>query len=111
MVISSGEFSRIIAVCSVESGTAPVQTECIWNLIVEAGIEHSIVALSHDIENTNTGENGGICKFLCDLLPKPTLRLPCRHHIDELLLKTAFVSTVEFGHNTTGPTIPLFENF
>lgn len=111
VVVSRGSFSRVIGVVNVKTGLAADQTAAIWELMLETGLENSIHALSHDTENTNTGHNSGICTRLQQLLPNDTLRTPCRHHIDEITLKTAFISTVEFGQNTTSPTIPLFENF
>lgn len=51
---------------------------------------HHIVAISCDNENTNTGNENGTCALLQDELQKNLLRMMCRHHIYEIVIKNVY---------------------
>ncbi|XP_015122331.1 uncharacterized protein LOC107044806 [Diachasma alloeum] len=61
-----------------------------------------------DTTASNTGPISGACILLERLIGRDLLHLACRHHIFELLLKTAF--EVSMGC-TSGPDVQIFKRF
>lgn len=71
--------------------TAESQTRAIREICTEYGIDNSqIVALTCDNENTNVGIRGGTCTLFEQALNKLFLRLMCRHHIPEIVIKDVY---------------------
>lgn len=58
---------------------------------------HQIVAATCDNENTNTGNDMGTCVLLEEELLIDLLRLMCRHHIYEIVLKLVYKFLFSFG--------------
>lgn len=52
--------------------------------------KNQIVALVCDNASTNTGSERGTCTNLEDIFDKPLLRLMCRHHILEIVIKDVY---------------------
>lgn len=58
---------------------------------------HQIVAVTCDNENTNTGNDMGTCVLLEEEWLIDLLRLMCRHHIYEIVLKLVYKFLFSFG--------------
>lgn len=111
IVVTKNNFTQTLDVVKVETGFATENSNVIWNLILEWGLQDCINSFSFDTENTNSGRKRGICKNLEQKFGRKMLQLACRRHVSELILKAAFNSTVELGLYSTSPNIPLFEKF
>ena len=61
-----------------------------------------------DTQASNTGQFSGMFRQLEDLLQRPLLKVPCRHHSDDLMEKTSFKEV--FGP-TKSPARTDFLNF
>lgn len=61
-----------------------------------------------DTTSSNTGVKSGACLLLEKKLKTDLLYFACRHHVHEILAKTAFEKV--FGVSMS-PNIPLFDRF
>lgn len=59
----------------------------LWNCAVEHNLLNRVIGLVCDTENTNIGLYGGTCVKFETKIEKELLRLCCRHHILEIILK------------------------
>ena len=74
----------------------------------EKGLDHKIIALSFDTTATNTGMIRGACIRIEKDLGRDLLWLACRHHVCEVILKSAFDAC--FG-KSSGPAVEIFDRF
>lgn len=113
-----GTNDRIIVLCHTVDGDIPLglfiveshsALNCavsILNSIKMHNLQNRIVGMVSDTERVNTGRIAGVCALIERDLKKPLLRLMCRHHVFELILKSAYDSC--FG-SSTGPCITKFD--
>lgn len=80
----------------------------IYNLLAENQLLNTVQALCCDTTTSNTGRVKGACVLLERKLRKDLLYLPCRHHIYELVLKSAFEACIG---TSSGPETGLFKRF
>lgn len=80
----------------------------IYNLLAENQLLNTVEALCCDTTASNTGRIKGACVLLERKLEKDLLYLPCRHHIYELILKSAFEACIA---TSPGPEAGLFKRF
>lgn len=92
----------------MESGTGWNTAHAVYQLIVDWRLSEYIVAICFDTTSVNTGHSRGAAKILQVLLETDVLELACRHHVYELVLKSAFES--KFGHSSA-PFPPMFKRF
>lgn len=87
----SNETHNVIGMPEMRDKTAGSQLQAIRDTCDEMGVKNEqIVALSCDNENTNVGYRGGTCVLLERYLQKSLLRVMCRHHILELVIKNVY---------------------
>lgn len=72
---------------SIENGMADTLSNELWNCAIEYNLLNRIIGLICDTENTNTGFHAGTCVKFETKIEKELLRLCCRHHILEIVLK------------------------
>lgn len=72
---------------SIDNGTADTLSEKLQDMTIELNFVQRIVGLVCDTEVTNTGFHGGACSKYEMKIQKELLRLCCRHHIPEIVLK------------------------
>lgn len=70
------------------------------------GLENRVIGVCCDTENVNTGAENGAVHLLENMLNIELLRLSCRHHVFEIVLKAVFVYL--FG-GTTGSEDTTFD--
>lgn len=92
----------------MSQGTGLNTAQTVYDTLVDWEIEEDIEAACYDTTGSNTGRTNGAVVLLEGMLKRELLQLPCRHHILELILKSAFAS--KFG-STSGPTVPMFHRF
>lgn len=108
LVVGNG-IDRLLGVAKLHRATGKNQAETVEKLIKAYGIEDHIVGMCFDTCAVNTGSDNGTCVLLEKSLNKKLLHFACRHHIFELVLKTAFVEVMSIEE--VGPDVPLFKNF
>lgn len=87
----SDKSHNVIGMPEMPDKTAASQTVAITQTCHDFGIEcRQIVALTCDNENTNVGTRGGTCLSLQNTLKKALLRLMCRRHIPEIVIKDVY---------------------
>lgn len=92
-----------------ECGTSGQQiADIVHETLIEWNAAQNVVGMSFDTTGTNTGSTNGACKLLEDKLGRKLMKLACRHHVYEVMLKTAFET--KFGA-TSAPTITSFDRF
>ncbi|KAG7168743.1 hypothetical protein Hamer_G027206 [Homarus americanus] len=100
------EEGKLLAVLPVKDGTGLTQARATARAIEDWSCASNVKALCFDTTSSNTGRVQGAVVHLEALLEKHLLRLGCRHHVMELVVRTA-ASNI-FG-KTSAPTDPLFQ--
>lgn len=82
---------KLLSVEKIRNKSGLNQARAILRACEEFSIRnHQIIAVTCDNENTNTGTESGACVLLEEDLFKYLLRLMCRHHIYEIMLKDVY---------------------
>ncbi|KAG7171644.1 hypothetical protein Hamer_G014784 [Homarus americanus] len=100
------EEGKLLAVLPVKDGTGLTQARATARAIEDWSCTSNVKALCIDTTSSNTGRVQGAVVHLEALLEKQLLRLGCRHHVMELVVR-ATASNI-FG-KTSAPTDPLFQ--
>lgn len=91
VVWHSNQTHNVLGMPEMQNKTAESQVQAIIHTREEMGIDNDqVVALTCDNESTNVGVHGGTCVLLERHFEKPLLRLMCRHHILELVVKNVY---------------------
>lgn len=109
IVVSGLGESKILAIPKLQSGTGLAQANAIFQTLEYWDIVKNIKGMGFDTTSSNTGQERGAAYILASKFEQPLMFFACRHHVAELLLKSAFVKTVE--GSTCGPDIRLFDRF
>lgn len=108
IVITSAGAEQLLGVPMLDSGTGKNQAEAIFDLLEEYELIDTVQALCFDTTATNTGRLNGSCVILEQKLKRNLLYLPCRHHIFEIILRSAFE---QYSFEAKGPTVAIFHRF
>lgn len=108
VVISQQSESTLLGVPKKENSTGEEMAESVFRMLIEWDAMDDIEAMSFDTTYSNSGQYIGACVLLERKMRKHLLRLPCRHHIYEVLLRGVF--DAKFG-KTTSPNVALFNRF
>lgn len=108
IIVSHLNGSQLLGVPELSSGTGKNTANAVYDILRDWDIVNKVQAASYDTTAANTGATNGAVSLLQNQLGHDLLQLPCRHHIYELVLKSAFAS--KFG-STTGPVSPIFQRF
>ncbi|KAG7165322.1 hypothetical protein Hamer_G007126 [Homarus americanus] len=100
------EEGKLLAVLPVKDGTGLTQARATARAIEDWSCASNVKALCFDTTSSNIGRVQGAVVHLEALLEKQLLRLGCRHHVMELVVRAA-ASNI-FG-KTSAPTDPLFQ--
>lgn len=79
-----------------------------YEIICEWNLRNSVKTCYFNTTATNTGLRKDACKLLENNLQRDLLYLACRHHIYEIMLRTAFENKIK---GTSEPVVPLFKKF
>jgi len=108
IIVSYKSSEKLLSVPKLISGTGQSQEEVVFQAFEELGLVDHVQALCCDTTASNTGRLKGACIILEQLLERDILYFPCRHHIYEIILRSAF--EVNFVV-TSGPDIQIFKRF
>lgn len=85
------DVHNVLGMIPMLNKTAESQALAIKQTCDEFNIEgRQIVALSCDNEMTNVGVRGGTCSLVEREIDRPLLRLMCRHHVLEIVVKDVY---------------------
>lgn len=109
LVVGDG-VDQLLGVLPLHSATGKNQADGILDLLAaEYNLKAQIVGMCFDTCRTNTGAQKGTCVLIEQGLGKELLRLACRHHIFEIILKAAFIKALSLDDQS--PEVLLFKNF
>ena len=74
------------------NGTGLQQARAVIEALDEWDLTDKVVGMSFDTTASKTGRKQGACLLIEQKLEKNRLHLACRHHILEVLAKTAFTT-------------------
>ncbi|GBL76002.1 hypothetical protein AVEN_234317-1 [Araneus ventricosus] len=94
LFISTNGQEHLLRVSQLASCSGDDMAASIYNLLAENKLLETVQALCCDTTASNTGRIKCACVLLERKLGKDLLYLPCRHHIYELALKSAFEACI-----------------
>ena len=106
VVLVKENVNQLLCITETADSTGLIEARAVEAALNDWGCAEKIVAMGFDTTASNTGVHRGACTFLQLQLQRQLLWLACRHHIAELILRSAFDSL--FG-DTTGPEVVLFK--
>ncbi|XP_044594332.1 uncharacterized protein LOC123271871 isoform X1 [Cotesia glomerata] len=108
IVLSASGQEILLGAPKIDSGTEENQASAIISVLSEWSIADSITALCFDTAAVNTGIHSGACVLVEQALRRELTYLPCRHHIIELVLRSAFET---YWPTSSGPNVSIFTRF
>ncbi|XP_044579240.1 uncharacterized protein LOC123261589 [Cotesia glomerata] len=108
IILTAFGTEQLLGVPKMNSGSAENQTATILSTLNQWGIISYIKAMCFDTTAVNTGIHHGTCKEIEKALGKELIWLPCRHHIYEIILRSAFEV---YWPVSSGPNVPIFGRF
>lgn len=109
VLITYGKNEQLIAVPQLQNSSGKEQAQAVWSSIVNWNLEDSVQILCCDTTASNTGRFKGACVQLEQKFDRELLFFACRHHVYELVLKSAF--ECKLSENKVGPEVNLFKKF
>ena len=109
VVTGLDSVDQIISCEFIEHGTGKVVAEQVFKSLKRWNLDEVICGKCYDTTNVNSGEKNGAAVILERLLGRKLLDFPCRHHVYELILKTAYMTC--FEQLTSSPDDALFKSF
>ena len=106
VVLVKENVNQLLCITETADSTGLIEARAVEAALNDWGCAEKIVAMGFDTTASNTGVHRGACTFLQLQLQRQLLWLACRHHIAELILRSAFDSL--FG-DITGPEVVLFK--
>lgn len=86
---------QLLGVPEIKDGSGYTIAAAMYNMLVEWNQVNNVQVCCYDITSSNTGCWEGAVVHLEQILGRSLLNTPCRHHIAEILLKSAFEIKVE----------------
>lgn len=108
IIISAEGVEQLLGVPELISGTGENQAIAVYQALENWGLIENVQALCCDTTASNTGRIKGACILLEKKLERDILYLPCRHHILEIVLRSAFEIKIDI---TSAPDVPIFKRF
>ncbi|XP_074107200.1 uncharacterized protein LOC141532646 [Cotesia typhae] len=106
VILTAFGTEQLLGVPKMNSGTADNQTSAILSTLSEWGITNYVKAMCFDTTAVNTGIHNGTCKAIEKTLGRELIWLPCRHHIFEIILRSAFEV---YWPVSSGPNVPIYK--
>ncbi|KAL4091591.1 hypothetical protein QTP88_026257 [Uroleucon formosanum] len=108
IIISYKGIEQLLGVPELISGTGENQATAVYQVLENWGLTDNVQALCCDTTASNTGRLKGACILLEQKLEREILYLPCRHHILEVVLRSAFEIKIDIA---SAPDVPIFKRF
>lgn len=107
--LTGENYDQVLGVARLKNGTASAGASGVVERLVRWRIEHIPRYIAFDTTNVMSGKHNGMCIEIERMLDRPMLRLPCRHHIAEVLLKETCVKVFRMSSNS--PEVPILKDF
>ena len=86
-ILVSGDGSiKLLYVPAIVSGIGQNIATAVQTAVQDWKCEDNILCMAFDTTSSNTGHTIGACVLLQNLLGRPLMWIPCRHHIGEVIL-------------------------
>ncbi|KAL4100680.1 hypothetical protein QTP88_020714 [Uroleucon formosanum] len=108
IIISYKGIEQLLGVPELISGTGENQATAVYQALENWSLTDNVQALCCDTTASNTGRLKGACILLEQKLEREILYLPCRHHIPEVVLRSAFEIKID---TASAPDVPIFKRF
>lgn len=108
VLLSQESGVQLLNIPKIENTTGETMAEAVFSVLIDWNAMDDVAAISFDTTNSNSGHRNGAVVLLERKLERSLLKLACRHHIYEVILKAVF--DLKFG-KTTAPTVPIFQRF
>ena len=108
VLVSGANAEKLLGVPKLTSGTGASQAEAIVKCMNDWHLRDQVAALSFYTTASNTGHRSGACTLIEQKLENDILHFPCRHHIMELIVGSAFEKVTA---TSTGPEIQILQRF
>jgi hypothetical protein len=108
VLVTFDRKEQLLGVPEIPNSCGKEQASAVHDTITKWNIAEKVQALCFDTTASNTGDREGACQYLEKKIKRTLLYLPCRHHIYELVLKSAFDAYMGV---TSGPDVLLFKRF
>lgn len=108
VIISYNGIDQLLGVPELMSGTGENQATAVYQELENWGLIENVQALCCDTTSSNTDRLKGACILLEQKLERDILYLPCRHHIFEVVLRSAFKIKIDIA---SAPDVPIFKRF
>lgn len=109
IVVTGDSIEQIINCSFLDSGTGKSVAEEVFKSLLNWNLDGIISAKCYDTTHVNSGERNGAAVLLERMIGRKMLDFPCRHHVFELVLMTAYKTC--FVQATTSPDETLFKLF
>jgi len=109
VIASTKGDSQLLGIPKLASGTGQAQAEAVVNAVRNWSLEDRTGGLVFDTTGSNTGGGGkGFFPRIEKFLGKDLLRLACRHHTTEIIIRGVYET---FMGSSKAPEDPLFTAF
>lgn len=109
VVVTGPNTEQILNCAFLRNGTAQAVAEQVLESLKAWDLTEFVRGKGYDTTNVNSGEKNGAGVILERFLGRKLLDLPCRHHVLELILMTAYNAV--FKEKTTSPDDNMFKTF
>lgn len=109
IIASFDDREQLLAVPKLDSSSGKHQAKAISTALFDWNLQDKVQIMCCDTTASNTGRFNGACAILEQTLERELLLFACRHHIYELVLKSAF--EIKIKQITTSPDVPIFKKF
>lgn len=87
VALSQESGSQLLGLLKMENSSGEVMSEAVFLTLANWNATDDIVAMSFDTTHSNSGEFRGAAVLLERKLGRSLLKLACRHHIYEVMLR------------------------
>lgn len=109
-IVLCGEgVDQMLGVARLDSGTAALGAKAVYDTLIRWRLINVPRWIAFDTTNVMSGKHNGMCVEIERQVGRAMLRLPCRHHIAEILLKEACVKVL--GSSSNSPEVPVLKDF
>lgn len=108
VLVSYDGIAKLLGAPIIPSSSGENCAIAVHKLLTDFNILDRVKSMSFDTTSSNTGNRTGACLHMKELFDLDLLRLPCRKHINEVILRAVF--ELKMG-KSSAPEVPVYERF
>lgn len=108
VLVSYNGTTKFLGAPKINSGTGENIAEVVYQRLCQWNIIDQVKGVSFDTTSSNTGTKSGAVVLLEEKMNRKLMYFPCKHHINEISLRTVFETKLS---STTAPEVPSFKRF